>query len=209
MTDEQTELIYNILPRLPGWCTPDKGKRLAQLVTDARADLCVELGVFGGRSLVAIALGLARNGFGEVHGIDPFEKKAALEGRNSPENDVWWSAVDFDDVMRQAAAAIDDNGLREYAKIVRAKSLDVVDSYEDGSIDVIHQDGNHSEDVSVAEVLAYAPKVALGGFWVMDDTNWETTVRAQGLLVELGFQLVEPHGAWEIFQAVGVKLKGR
>lgn len=201
--------IDALLPTLPGWCTPEKGRRLARLVIESRAESCVELGVFGGRSLVAMAYGLASLGRGRADGIDPYEKTASLEGVNDSENDRWWSELDYEDILRQAAAGIEQNGLGAHARIVRARSLDVVSSYDDGSIDLLHQDSNHSEAVSTAEVGAWMRKLRVGGFWVFDDVNWATTQQAQAILAASGFDCVESHETWAIFQSVGSEIKGR
>lgn len=201
------KLIETAIPALPGWCSVDKAKRIARLCADRRLRVGVELGVFGGRSLVAMAIGCACNGFGRVDGIDPYEKQASLEGTNSKENDHWWSELDYDDVMQHAVRGIEQNALGPYTCLLRMKSIEAVDRYEDGSVDVMHQDSNHSEEVSCAEVRAYAPKIALGGFWIMDDIDWSTTKRAQELLVEIGFQRIEEHGGWALYQAVGGELK--
>lgn len=191
---------------LPGWCTVDKAKRIAQLVDDARARLCVELGVFGGRSLVAMALG--GNGRQcEVHGIDPYAKGPSLEGTNDAENEKWWSEVNYEDVLQQCRGAIAKLGLEHRVRLIRARSLDVIDLYEPGIVDVLHQDSNHSEEVSCAEVKAWSAKLALGGFWIFDDVNWPSTQRAQQLLEQLGFQRIEAYDYWAVFQAVGGRLK--
>jgi predicted O-methyltransferase YrrM len=200
--------IDAILPDLVGWCTPEKGKRIARLVRDANTRLCVELGVFGGRSLVALALGVAQNGFGHVHGIDPFTKSAAVEGTNAKHDDAWWAEIDYEDVRRQAIHVVETNGLAPYVTFVREKSMDVVDRYENGSIDVLHQDSNHSAEVSTAEVLAWMPKLRLGAFWIFDDIDWPTTRPAQQLLLQNGFHCVETYAQWALFQSVGGTLKG-
>lgn len=202
--------VDTILPKLPGWCTPEKGRRLEKLAIDVRATLCVELGVFGGRSLIAIALGLSRNGFGRVDGIDPYTKPASLEGASNPENDRWWSEVHYEDILQQATDGIEQNGLSEHARIIRAKSLDVVDQYEDGSLDLLHQDSNHSEEVSLAEVMAWMRKIRVGGYWIFDDVNWTThgvptTLRAQQVLESNGFERIESYDTWAIFQNAGSK----
>ncbi len=208
------DLIEKLLPTLPGWCTIEKGKRLAKLAADSRTKLCVELGVFGGRSLVSIAVGLARNGFGRVDGIDPYTVSASLEGSNDPTNDAWWAKVDYEDVFRQAKAALEENDLSKYARIVRVGSLNAADQYEDESVDLLHADSNHSEEVSVAEVYAWTRKIRLNGFWIADDSNWPTLRRAQELLEANGFARVETYGqtatasAWCIFRKVGVKIRG-
>ena len=83
------DIIEREIPKLPGWCTPEKAKRLAELAFGA--ELAVELGVFGGRSLVAIALGIKwgpRPEHGYVDGIDPYTPAAALEGKNDPQIDA-------------------------------------------------------------------------------------------------------------------------
>ena len=208
--------VDTILPKLPGWCTPEKGRRLEKLATDSRAKLCVELGVFGGRSLVALALGLAQNGFGRVDGIDPYEKAASQEGQSdNPENYRWWGSVDYENILSQAASGIEQNDLGDYARIVRAKSLDVVDQYEDGSIDILHQDSTHTEEASLAEVEVWARKIRQGGYWVADDVNWSTNdvagghrytfLRAQEALVSKGFKQIESYDTWAIFQHVGAQ----
>jgi hypothetical protein len=39
-----------------------------------------------------------------------------------------------------------------------------------------------------------------GGYWVMDDTNWPSTTKAQQRILELGFKELEDHGEWKLFQ---------
>ena len=201
--------VDSILPLLPGWCTPDKGKRIARLARDVNPRLCVELGVFGGRSLVALAMGVALNGAGRVHGVDPFTKAAAVEGTNGKVNDEWWSKIDYEDIRKHAMRAVETNGLQPFVTFVRAKSAEVVDRYEDGSIDILHQDSNHSAEVSTAEVRMWMPKLRLGGFWIFDDIDWETTRGAQQLLLDNGFHCLEKYDTWALFQSVGAMLKGR
>jgi Methyltransferase domain len=189
-----------MLPPMPGWCTPDKGKRIARLAADMRANLCVELGVFGGRSLVALASGLAVNKVGRVHGIDPFTKDAALEGTNGEANNEWWAKLDYEEIRAHAIVAVEKHGLQPYTALIREKSQDVVDRYGDGTIDILHQDSNHSAEVSTAEVRAWSPKLRLGGFWIFDDIDWESTQGARQLLLKTGFQLIERYDQWGIFQ---------
>ena len=195
---KDSELI-SLTESLPGWCTPEKAMRLAALVVELRAVACVELGVFGGRSLVAIAAGLARLhavepvALREVVGIDPYESKASLEGENSAENDAWWSALDYAQILSKARLGLDRGHLGNFARIARGKSLDLAPTFRDG-IDLLHQDSNHSELVSCAEVEAWADKLRPGGLWVQDDMNWPTTKRSGQLLRSRGFTLVETHG---------------
>lgn len=194
-------IIERELPGLPGWCTPEKGKRMAELAREAY--FIVELGVFGGRSLVAMALALrdSSNDFSRVDGIDPYTPAAALEGTNDPANDEWWTHLDYEAVARAAQESLYRLELMPYARLVRMRSLDVVDFYIDGTLDLLHQDSNHSEEVSCEEVTRWTPKIRPGGYWVFDDTNWESTNKAQRELTALGFLELEDHGSWKIYQA--------
>lgn len=191
-------IIENELPALPGWCTPEKGRRLLDLAQGTT--LCVELGVFGGRSLVAIALALKSQSFGEVHGIDPFTPTAALEGTNDPANNEWWSKLDYEAVACTAQEALYRLELIPYAHLIRMRSADVAKYYRDGSIDLLHQDSNHSEENSCEEVRLWAPKIRHGGHWIFDDTNWASTRRAQSELEAAGFEELEDHGSWKIYR---------
>ena len=193
--------IDRVLPPLPGWCTPEKGRRMARLVVESRARLCVELGVFGGRSMIAMSFGAEKlDGLCRVDGIDPFTKEASLEGSNDRVNDEWWATINYEDILRQAHAAITDNRLGAFAYIRRMRSQDAVGLYAYGSINILHQDSNHSYEVSTSEVMTWVPKMAPNSFWIQDDTDWASTKQAQEMIVEKGFTLIEDHVKWRIYQ---------
>lgn len=201
MIERAEDTIDRVLSNMPGWCTPEKGKRLAALAMQVALDktpCCVELGVFGGRSLVSIALGLAEMGRGHVDGIDPYTRNASLEGTNAPENDAWWGALDYEDIARSAQESIYRLGVYRQAHLIRMRSLEVAGYYHE--IDLLHQDSNHSEEISCEEVRLWAPKMTAGGIWIFDDTNWPTTQKAQRELEALGFKPLEYHETWRVFQ---------
>jgi len=192
------ELIERELPGLPGWCTVEKGIRMSELARGAK--LCMELGVFGARGLISMAASLREQGFGHAHGIDPYTAEAALEGVNAIENDEWWASLDLGEVARTAQVSIERLELEPWAKIIWERSQDVVDRYEDESIDVLHQDSNHSEEVTCAEVALWTPKMRPGGIWIFDDTDWPTTQHAQRELEALGFKMIEDHVSWKVYR---------
>ena len=183
---------------LQGWCTAEKGVRLAELIEETAADLSVELGVFGGRSSIAMAIGHQVRGKGQVFAVDPWDVTAALDGINHPMNDEWWRQLDLEAIYQGFVRAVDRLALVPHCRIVRQRSEDAARLFADSSVAVLHQDSNHSEKVSVAEIELWAPKLTPGGLWVMDDSNWPTMQKANALLMERGFAVVEDHGSWQI-----------
>jgi len=191
--------IERIIPTLEGWCTVDKSKKMAEWISTHKPSKCVEIGVFAGRSLIAVAIALKYNQHGEIHGIDPWSAPAALEGKNNEENDNWWGKIDFEHFYSYTISKINEYGLQKQTKIIRSKSIDAVKYYDDNSLDFVHIDGNHSEETSTLDVNLWGPKVKNGGIIVFDDTNWETTKKAQHRLVELGFILDGDYDTWRMY----------
>jgi hypothetical protein len=192
--------IAEMLAPLHGWTTPEKGVRLAELVIETRADVSVEIGVFGGRGTLSMAVGHETIGHGHVVGIDPWEVRAALDGENAAANDEWWSKLDYDAIYEHFLGALVHYRLARYVRIMRERSDSAVRLFADRSLSVLHQDGNHSEAVSTTEVEVWTPKLASGGYWVSDDTDWPTTQRALGMLEDRRFELVEDHGGWRVYR---------
>lgn len=185
---------------LHGWTTPEKGVRLAELILETGADVSVEIGVFGGRGTIAMAMGHQALGRGYVAGIDPWEAGPSLEGHNDPANDEWWATIDYDDIYERCLAAVVQCGVARHVRIMRERSDTALRLFADSSVAVLHQDGNHSAEISTAEVRLWTPKLAPGGYWVADDTDWATTQEALTLLAAQGFTLLEDHGGWRVYR---------
>ena len=83
--------LKSLVKSLPGWCTPEKAQRLFDLVIESNSQITCELGVFGGRSFIPLALAHKQKGTGFALGIDAWKKEASLEGTNSLENNEYWS----------------------------------------------------------------------------------------------------------------------
>jgi predicted O-methyltransferase YrrM len=183
--------------KIHGWCTVEKAKKLMSIITEMNPSLCVELGVFGGRSLLPIALA-AKNA--RVIGIDAWSKPACLEGTNDKANADWWAQIDYDYFYKYTDDLMKSNGLS--VELLRKKSNEVSHFFEDESIDFLHQDSNHSEEITCEEVELYWNKVCKGGIWVFDDINWKTTKKAQELLIENGYEEIytPEKREWAVFR---------
>src|SRR5271155_2257581 len=185
---------------LHGWTTVDKGLRLAELVISAQARLSVELGVFGGRGTISMAIGHEALNSGWVVAVDPWERAASLEGVNAPENDAWWGTIDHEAIYKSCIRALADSQVERFCRVLRQRSHVAAGGFADGSIAVLHQDSNHSEAVSATEVEQWTPKLCAGGYWVADDTDWATTARAQRLLLEKHFAIGEEPPNGKVFR---------
>jgi hypothetical protein len=93
------------------------------------------------------------------------------------------------------------NNVDSVVDLWKCKSRDVASKFEDNSIDLLHQDSNHSEEISCEEVELYWNKVRPNGYWVFDDTDWPTTKKAQNLLLTKGYRVLKvgSDNKWTIF----------
>lgn len=186
------------ITRLHGWCTIDKAMRLYELVKDSKPDLVVELGVFGGRSLIPMAVASKQNGKGVVLGVDSWSKQASLEGSNDKANDEWWSNVDYKEVYHSCVRELERRGL-DNCGLVRMKSLQVGHAFQNESIDILHQDSNHSELITTSEVEMYMPKLKRGGYWISDDTDWSTVKKSVEMILSHCDEVLDG-GTFKIFK---------
>lgn len=167
---------------LEGWCTQEKATDLCQLILRIKAELVVEIGVFGGRSLIPMGLAMKFLGRGMVFGIDPWDTQAAIEGSHDPVNDDWWSKVDLNLIMDKAMDAIRDAGVRKFVSVIPMHAKDGRRHFRKLSIDLLHIDGCHSEEASTRDVEDWLPLVRHGGYIVFDDADWESTQKAVAML---------------------------
>jgi len=166
-----------------GWCWWEKATLMAELIVEKNCQEIVELGIYGGRSLAPMAMACQFKGSGKVTGIDAWSASAALEGKNHPSNDEWWSSrANLNEVYNQFVRGIQKHNLGNWCAWHKMKSLEAVDLFKEASIDFMHQDSNHSEEVSCEEINRWWGKVRQGALWVLDDSDWPTNQRAIAIL---------------------------
>ena len=204
--DDNESYLTRVIPTLHGWCSVEKALQLYKLVLEHENPLCVELGVFAGRSLLPIALG-AREKNGSAIGIDAWSKEACLAGINTIANAEWWSGIDFDFFYNYTKSVVDDAKCQDTTSLLRSSSKDCADKFTASQISLLHQDSNHSEEITVEEVNLWYDKVKIGGHWIFDDTDWPTTQKAQELLLTKGYELIftEKDGKHKVFIRVATK----
>lgn len=168
-----------------GWCSTEKAAKIMNLVHKTEAQICVEIGVFGGASIYPFASALKFAKQGVIYAIDPWKVEDCLVGYDVEDpNYQWWSKLDLEGVYRYFLEMLSSYQLKDYCNVLRMKSEEALDTFADASIDILHIDGNHTEGVSLRDVLMYFCKVKKGGYIYFDDANWPSTASAVAYLHE-------------------------
>jgi hypothetical protein len=171
-----------------GWCPLEKSGQIydsvLELVSKFGDPICIELGVYAGKSLVAAAAALRDAGRGIITGIDPWDVEQGIEGL----------ADDGEQGKHKQAWSKPDN-VREYEEVFTEaqrvthgmpvelrKGLPDSFASEYDKIHYLHIDDNHSPTVSVRNVLTWMPKLVSGGVLVLDDAGWDSVQDARRLI---------------------------
>lgn len=154
-----------------GWCPEAKADYLCGLLETHKPDKILEIGVFAGKSFFPMAHTAQRYG-GKAIGIEPFTLVATREGKNPVSNDEWWGKLNYNDLESGVNDSIERWGLADTVTIMKMTSKEALPSFTQ-EFGLIHQDSNHSEEVSFWETSHYAPLLKQGGYYVLDDIDWK------------------------------------
>ncbi len=177
------EAIHHYIPKMEGWSEPERCCEMAERILEIKAQVCVDIGVFGARSTVAQGFAARELGTSRVYGIDTWNPGAAADNDDHKEGVEWWEKnSNLETIHQLAMRTIWDHRLEPWVTIIRAKSENVHQLFP--TIDFLNIDGGHSETASCRDVHLYLPKVRKGGYVFMDDTAWPTTQRAVSMIEE-------------------------
>lgn len=195
--------IASMLPvAMEGWCTPQKGEVLFKLVQDYQPSTILEIGTFGGRSTVVLAYALKTLGRGIVFGIDPWRVDPCLEGTNAEANNDWWRQVPWDKVIREYFDYLQHWDLLDYHAHFRKHDEQCLQYFADGSINMVHFDSNHSQEVACRTVHSWWPKLAVDCVIVMDDIDWEGQAKAVDVLRDYGCKVIQTYDSYGVYQKI-------
>src|SRR5690606_32462901 len=138
--------VTEALPNLYGWGSQEKALHFIDLVLEVKPDVCVDIGVFGGRSLLPVAAALKFLDHGIVIGIDPWNKEEAIRYFDPAKDQThinWWSKVSYEQIYYSYLTMLAQHQLEDY--VITLRSTSELASYAIGAIDILHIDGNHSE----------------------------------------------------------------
>lgn len=196
--------IQSAIPTLDGWCSVEKAAILAALVLSKKPSSVVELGVWGGRSLLPMAFACQALKSGMVTGIDPYSPNASADGQLGA-NQKWWSEQDHKAVKDKFLGFVRLFKLDGHVRLIEQPSGDV--NTEGMRIQILHSDGNHGEQ-ALHDAEKYGPLVDVGGFVICDDLCWEggSVLRSIDEYEQQGFievfRRTEGGGNWNVMQRI-------
>lgn len=173
MPDSSRRIIEASRTALQGWCSTQKAVLLYSLVREHRPQVTVEIGIYGGQSIVPMAVAARDNRQGHIVGIETWTSTEAKQYRTNIVNDFWWMTVDFKSLKRDFHAFLAAQDLDYLVKVIEARSDRA--HYVLDSIDMLHIDGGHSTFGAAQDIINYVAKVKRGGIVVFDDINWRST----------------------------------
>ena len=173
-TSSVKQKAFYVMSQLDGWCTESKAEKMIDLVLETEPDVIVEVGVFGGKSLLPMAVALDEIGKGIAYGIDPWTSTASAEGMDGV-NEEWWGSLDHEAIYQRLLGKINQFKLNDRVELIRATSEDAPAI---PNIDILHIDGNHSEKAAYFDATKWVPLVKPGGLVIFDDITWGTTSKA-------------------------------
>jgi hypothetical protein len=186
---ERLDFVVNAVPAdFGGGSGLEKALTSAALIERHGFTSYVEIGVYRGRSLLPVAAVFAAAGRGSAVGIDPWNVIAATQQdvhlfpvSVSMVNE-FVESLDWDAIYGDVAQLVTELGLTEYCELRRARAAEVAATIPDGSVGVLHVDGNHDEASVMADLENYLPKMRPDGFVVLDDVSWESVGAARAVL---------------------------
>jgi hypothetical protein len=158
------------------WCSAEKATLLMDLVVLQRPNICVEVGVYSGSTLLPIATGLTHNKQGTVFAIDAWSNDVACQYLSDDDpNKSSWKYANLHEIYRSFTAMTKQWNIDSVCNIIRSTSKKAAVFVE--SIDLLHIDGGYSEEISYEDVKLYLPKVKKGGYILYSNIGWTVNGR--------------------------------
>jgi predicted O-methyltransferase YrrM len=165
---------------LEGWCSSQKSLLLYSLARNHQPKTVVEIGVYGGRSIVPLAAAIRDNAVGNLYGIETWSGSHAIAYRTNIGNDFWWNSIDYARIKIAFLAFLVQHQLHDTIRLIEAPSERCAGLFD--SIDMLHIDGGHSAFGSAQDVITFLIKVPPGGIIVYDDINWPSNQNGLNIL---------------------------
>lgn len=172
--------IWEKTKNIEGWNSEEKCATLVATILAFKPKVCVELGVFSGRSLCAIGLTLQKAGGGKIVGIDSWSSTDNVAGHDQADAKQWWGPEgDCGKVLHvrkaEAYGWVESLGIKDFVELREKHVADAAADFDEESLDFLHMDAGKSFVDSMKHNALWLPKVKRGGIIVYDDIDWRTT----------------------------------
>lgn len=184
--------------KIDGWCEPAKSLTLASIIVATRPDVCLEIGLWKGKSFSAMALACKAVNHGICIGVDAWSKEAGIAAQTTEKDREWWAGIDFEAVYREFTANMAALDVEKFIRVERKESR----MYQPpNGLGLVSIDGAHDQ-TALYDMMKVAPCVSMGGFIVTDDTNWTGggVSRGEQRLIEMGFRRLFTVGTGAVMQ---------
>jgi predicted O-methyltransferase YrrM len=150
------------------WCSEQKARLLLELVVITRPGVCVEIGAFSGSTTLPMLAGLRYLESGRAYVVEPWSNAEAVRGLPADDvNTSWWSDVDMAAVRSQFDRMLVSWSLAPRCEVLVVPSRDAISAVP--AIDLLHLDGNFSQEGAALDSDLYLPKVISGGHVVLSN----------------------------------------
>ena len=171
-------LFNSTYGQVPAYCGDFTRTFIKEQLKHIKDGIFVEIGVYGGSTLLDIYDICKQNNI-SVYGIDPWDKINIFNGQLSNDTN---EVVKLQEIHRYKCIKNDlihiINNNQLDIKLINEHSWDVVNTFNDNSIDCMHIDGDHSYNGVKQDLNLYFNKIKTGGIIINDDYHWGGVKRA-------------------------------
>lgn len=142
---------------------------LADLVNKHGLKKTAELGIWKGRTFLHMLLHCPNT---TIIGVDAWKVRPENKGVPGGETYERWDMKTFEGYVRDRSKVFGDRAI-----IIKANTDEAAAQVEDGSLDLVFIDADHSEAGVRNDIKNWVPKVRKGGFVTGHDIDWPTVVK--------------------------------
>lgn len=174
-----------------GWCCKEKEKDIFYYLDRFNCKKGLEIGVFGGSSLVRLGyMFKANNGF--IIGIDPYEASYSNQyDEKGSVNYEWWKEINYKDIHEHALENIKKYNLEKHIGLLKIDSQTFSKYVSFEELDFIHIDGNHTIEQALKDLIQYLPKLKDGSLIFFDDIGWDSLQHLHNILSDILYKVKE------------------
>lgn len=144
-------------------CSKEKISFLMDHILKTKPQICVEVGVFAGATLLPVAVTLKYLGGGKAYAIDAWSNDVAtFNMKPHDHNRERWSQLDLKAVYYKFKSRLYDWDVESKVKILKKTSEKAAPDVN--QIDFLHLDGDYTEEGSYNDAVLYLSKVKPGGY---------------------------------------------